>query len=288
MITGGAFAAWAFLLAGGLAIAASDWPAGGKSFLAWSAVGLLAVLGLLFAYWANSIRSLAYTIDRHAIIISWGPHRHVIPIASIQRLVPGRTLDEARVQGLNWWGCHIGVAFVRRIGTTFVYSTHSSPDEIVYIVTNDEAFALTVLDQAAFAEEVQARAAMGPASAAHAIAATTGLAAWSFWEDRVAVAMAALLVVATALPAAYLSWQYPGLPPVIQLDFPALDGVVRVGNKRELLEIVWLGLGVGAANLGLGLATHQWERAASVWLLASGAMIQGVLLLAAMVAVRQA
>ena len=72
------------------------------------------------------------------------------------------------MQGLNWWGCHVGHADVKRLGYTLFYSTHSSPDELLYIHTTQESYALTVLDQAWFAEEVQARAGHGRGRAPHA------------------------------------------------------------------------------------------------------------------------
>jgi hypothetical protein len=293
MIAGGGFAAWATVLGVLLILVAVGAPASFKTFLAWALA--LALLGLagLFAYWTNAVRTMAYVIERNALTVSWGAHHHVIPIAGIQRLVPGRTLDLARVKGLNWWGCHVGEAEVNRIGHTYVYSTHSTPDEILYIVTDAGAFAFTVVDQAAFAEEVQARAALGPVRAAPtrgpgtAGMTATGIAALSFWGDRVALGAAAALVLVTALVAGYLSWKYPGLPDVIQLNFPALGGLVRVGNKTELIRIVYLAVGIMAANLALGVIAHPWERAASIWFLASGTLVQGVLLAAAIVAVQR-
>jgi hypothetical protein len=208
----------------------------------------------------------------------------VIPIETILRMVPGRTIDEPRISGLNWWGCHIGTADAKRIGYTIFYSTHHHPEELLYIHTTQESYALTVLDQAAFAEEVQARAALGPLTDHVQRSAASGVAAFPFWRDRVAIGAAGLSALVTAALCGYVFLRYPGLPDVIQLNFPSLGGVVRVGDKSELLKLAYLGAGILGVNSVLGVLVHARERAAGLWLLASTGMLQLVLFSAAVVA----
>ncbi len=284
VIVGGGLAVWAFVFAGLALQAGIGAEAEFKTFLAWLVAAVLVVLGLLFANWAYALWVLAYIIDRETLTIRWGFREVVIPIDTIQRMVPGRTLDEARVEGLNWWGCHVGSADVKRIGYTLFYSTHGSPDELLYIVTTEESYALTVLDQAMFAEEVQARAALAPVLTHHQRSAATGIAAFPFWRDRVAIAAAALSAIACAVLTGYVYTRYPGLPSVIQLNFPALNGVVTVGDKSQLLRIAYLGGGIFAVNAVLGVLIHARDRAAGLWLLTSGGMLQVVLLGAAILA----
>ena len=73
--------------------------------------------------------------------------------------------------------------------------------------------------------------------------------------------MAAVAIVATAVVCGYVSWQYPGLPEVIQINFPDLGGIVRIGNKSELLHIAY----VGAAILGLNLVVGYAGQIAIGW-----------------------
>lgn len=287
VIVGGGFAAWAAafaLLAANIAIGA---PADFKAFLAWLAAAALALLALVFGNWTFSLFTLAYLIDRDTLTIRWGFRRVVIPIEAVQRMVPGRTLDEAHVRGLNWWGCHVGGADVKRVGFTLFYSTHSSPDELLYVVTTDESYALTVLDQAAFAEEIQARASLGAVERYVQRSAATGIAAFPFWRDRIAIGAAAASAAVCVLLFGYIYARYPDLPRVIELSFPALGGVVRVGDKAELLRIAYLGVGVLALNFVLGVLIHSRERAAGLWLLASSGMLQAVLLAAAVLAIER-
>lgn len=284
VIAGGALAVWALVFAGLSANVALGSPAEFKTFLAWLMAGLLVLMGLLFANWAYAVSTMAYIIDRDALTIRWGFRQVVIPIDTIQRMVPGRTLDEPKIDGLNWWGCHVGSADVKRMGYTLFYSTHSSPDELLYVVTTEESYALTVLDQALFAEEVQSRVALGTVLAHHQRSGATGIAAFPFWRDRVAIVAAALAGLGCAVLCGYVYASYPALPSVIQISFPSLNGVVTVGDKSELLKIAYVGVGIFAANSALGVLVHARDRASGLWLLASGGMLQAVLLAAAILA----
>ncbi len=288
VIVGGGLTAWAAIFSGIAARTAANGAPEFKTFLAILVAGILALITAIFANWTFSLWRLVYTVDRDTLTIRWGLREVVIPIDTIQRMVPGRTLDEARVKGVNWWGCHVGAAEVKRIGYTLFYSTHSSPDELLFIVTNDESYALTVLDQAAFAEEIQARAALGPVEEHVQRSTAFGLAALPFWRDRIALSATAAGVLCCALLCGYVFARYPDLPSVVQLSFPALGGVVRVGDKSELLRIAYLGAGILGVNVLLGVVVHTRERAAGLWLLTSSGMLQLVLLGAAVLAFHRA
>jgi hypothetical protein len=289
VIIGAGFSAWAFV-ASILAFAAvSGAEAELKTFVGWMIAAFAGVLGLIFLNWTYSVWSLTYILDDEALTIRWGFRRVIIPIETIQRMVPGRTLDEPRIEGLNWWGCHVGSADVKRLGFTLFYSTHSAPEELLYVVTTDESYGLTIVNQAAFAEEIQGRAIIGATAGAYPQrSAATGIAAIPFWRDHVALVALALSTLATMLLCGYVYSQYPGLPNVVRLTFPDLGGVVRVGDKGELLHIAWLGAAILGLNGLLGIAFHARERAAGLWLIASGGMLQLVLLAAAITAFERA
>jgi len=257
-----------------------------KTFLAWFAAAVLFIVAGGFFYWTISLASLRYVIGDGALTIVWGARRVIIPVNSIQRIVPGRTLEEPRVSGLNWWGCHIGSAEVKRVGFTLFYSTHGTPDELLYLVTTDESYALTVHDQAAFAEQVQGRVSVALAAPTVQRSEATGIASLPVWRDRAAITALVVSAVMTAALWAYLFWVYPGLPSVLQLSFPDPGAVVRVGSRSALLAPAYLGAGILAVNTAVGIAIHARERAAGLWLLASGGLLQGVLLAAAIIAVQ--
>lgn len=255
-----------------------------KTLLAWVVCAALALLAATFVNWAYGVFSLAYVVERDSLVIRWGFRRVVIPLDSVLRMVPGRTMDQSRIHGLNWWGCHIGHADVQRIGYTLFYSTHRAPEQLLYIHTTQESYALTILDQARFAEELQSRAALSPVEEAHPQRSTaTGLAALPFWRDGHAISAAALSALACLALCGFVFLRYPGLPDLVQLNFPYSGGIVRIGDREELLKLAYLGIAIQVTNLVVGVAVHSRERAAGLWLLAAGSMLQ-VLILAAAVA----
>ena len=289
VIVGAGFTAWAFVASALAFSVVAGAEVELKTFMGWLVGAALGLLGLVFLNWTFSVWSLAYVLDDQALTIRWGFRRVIIPIDTIQRMVPGRTLDAPHVSGLNWWGCHVGSADVKRLGFTIFYSTHSAPEELLYVVTTDESYGLTVEDQAAFAEQIQGRAVIGATSGMlPQRSSATGLAALPFWRDRVAIMALALSALSCVLMVGYIYAEYPGLSNVVRLSFPDLGGVVRVGDKSELLHIAWLGAGIFVLNAVLGILFHARERAAGLWLIASGGLLQLVLLAAAITAFERA
>lgn len=288
VIVGGAFALWAaFLCVVALTVAVGASPEL-KTLAAWCLAGVAGLIALAFAYWTYALASLAYVVEDQRLVIRWGFRQFVIPIDNIQRMVPGRTLDVAHVRGLNWWGCHVGVADVGRIGRTAFFSTHSTPAELLYVVTAGGAYALTVTDQAAFAEEIQSRAGLGPVRPSLQRSYVTGLGALPFWHDRLAIWTTVFSGATLLVMVAYVFARYPGLPDVVQISYPDFGGVVRIGDKSELLRIAYVGLGIAGINLALGVALHAYERATGIWLIASSGLLQLVLLGAAVGAFERA
>lgn len=288
IIVGGAFAAWAAFLAVVAVSVAVGAPPELKTLAAWCLAGVAGLIAVAFAYWTYALVTLAYVVEDQRLVIRWGFRRFVVPIDNIQRMVPGRTLDVAHVKGLNWWGCHVGMAEVGRIGRTVFFSTHSTPSELLYVVTVGGAYALTVTDQAAFAEEVQSRAGLGPVRPSLQRSQVTGLGALPFWHDRVALWAAGLSIISMVAMVAYVFARYPGLPDVVQISYPDFGGVVRIGDKSELLRIAYVGLGIAGVNLAVGVVLHAYERATGIWLMASSGMLQLVLLGAAIAAFERA
>lgn len=288
VIVGSAITAWAALFGVALAILAAGGPTEFKTFLAWAAAVVLFVVAAIFANWTYALASLRYTIDNDVLAIHWGFRDVAVPIRSLQQLIPGRTVELPHVRGLRWWGCHIGSAETPRVGYTLFYSTHTRPDDLIYLVTDDETYALTILEQAWFAEEIQARVDLAPIESSPQQVTTAGIAALPFWQDRVAIGTLLVSALCCAVLCGYVYANYPGLSPIVRLQFPDLGGVIRVGDRSELLHMAWLGAGVLAVNAVSGIVIHARERAAGLWLVASGGMLQLLLLAAAITAFARA
>jgi len=284
-LVGGGIAAWCFALTIALVARGLSQDVSLGIISLYIVASIFFLLGLLFAYWTYSLGTLRYVIDRNALTIVWGDIRQLVPMSQIERLVPGRELSNPQVSGVSWMGHHVGRAQVEGgIGDTLFYSTHRSPDDLLYVVTAGQSYAVSVEDEVSFAEAVQAQQRLGSLVAVPQTPDRLYLAAQPFWEDRIAQTLALAAAAVFFAMFAYVYHQYPGLSQSIELSFPQLDGVTRVGSKSELLKLPMTGIGLLAVNLALGFIAHSWERMVGYVLLLAAIGAEGILLAAAIIA----
>ena len=258
---------------------------GMQQFAPLVAGGLFVCLALLFAYWTWGCASLRYLVDRNALDIRWGGIHQVIPLANIERLVPGEETDSPQIEGVNWVGHHVGRAQVQQIGDVLFYSAHRTPGEVLYVQTPTEIYGISVPDPVFFAQTVQSNQSRGPLVEQKQVVHRWGPAALTFWVDRVAMVLALLGIGAFLGVLGYVLDTYPDLPQIVGLRFPSLGVLERTAEKSELLEIPRSAFALLAMNLGLAILLHSWERMVSYVLLLAGIGAQVVLLVAAIVAV---
>jgi hypothetical protein len=242
-------------------------------------------IGVLFAYWTYSLGTLRYALDRNTLTITWGDIRQLVPISQIERLVPGRELPNPHIAGVSWLGHHVGEANIEGgIGDTLFYSTHRAPDDLLYVVTPSQSYAISVDDEVAFAEAVQAQQRLGSLVASPQAPDRLYLAAQPFWEDRNALVLSGIALATFFAMFSYVFQQYPDLPNSIALSFPELNGVTRVGSKDELLKLPATGMVLLLLNLALGFIAHSWERMVGYVLLFATVCAQAILLAGAIIA----
>ena len=287
LLVGSVLAAWSAAVGGLLLNAALTAGPGLAQLAAYGGGALAAALAVLFAYWCYGLATLAYRVDRNGLVIEFGTTRQVIPLDAIERLVPERSLDAGpRVRGISWPGFHVGRAELDRIGEVLVYSAHQSPEQLLYVMTTERTYALSVEDPARFAEEIQRRQRLGPTAAVAHRVERWGIPAHSIWHDR-----RALLLLAVALAAALAMWaqvaaRYPDLPPTLDIAFPpgADAGHVTVVERSALLDLPRVATALLAVNLALGALAHGRTRAAAYVLFLAAAGVQLALLAAFAVA----
>ena len=242
-------------------------------------------LGALYAYWTWGCRSLRYVVDRNSLSIRWGGLRQVVPLANIERLIPAGEGENPQIAGVNWIGHHVGRADDAELGEVLFYSTHRTLNEVLYVQTPTETYAVSPPDPVLFAQAVQANQARGPLFDQRQAVHRWGIAAQSFWLDPQARLLAVALIGAFVLVLGYVLEMYPGLADAVPLRFPSLAGIVRVSDKGALLDIPRSAAGFLALNLVLAVLLHSWERMVAYVLLLAGIAIQVTLLVAAAVAV---
>ncbi|OGO52556.1 MAG: hypothetical protein A2148_08690 [Chloroflexi bacterium RBG_16_68_14] len=286
-LIGGALTIWCFAFTGALLWRGLSQPIDLPAVGAYLAAAFFLGLGCLFGYWTYACLSLRYYLDRNGLTIHWGDIRQLIPMDRIERLVPGRELPPPKVSGVSWLGHHVGHGKVGELGDVLFYATHRTHEELLYVVTPIQSYAITVQDEVRFAEDLQGHQKLGQLVSLPQVAERMSLAAQPFWHDPLAQVLALASILATAVLLGYVYHQYPSLPESIPFAFPTLGGITRVDDKRELLSIPITGIGLLAVNLVLGFFLHAWERAVGYLLFLAAIGAQAILLAAAIITIQQ-
>ena len=157
-----------------------------------------------------------------------------------------------------------------------VYSTHQSPDQVLYVMTSHRTYAISVDDPARFAEEVQRRQELGPTATVTHRVERWGVAAQALWDDRPAQALIVLALVAAVAMWAQVVIRYPDLPATLELAFPPSGGasLASVVAREAILELPRAASALLVANLALGVLAHGWSRAAGYVLFLAAAGVQ--------------
>lgn len=283
-LVGGAAALGALALAASLLLKASGWPISFPQFLAYVSAGLLVLLALTFGVWTYGCLSLRYVLSRRGLVIACGPIKHFIPMKCVEGLVHGRGEDNPRMRGLAWWGLRIGRGEVAGLGEVLFYSTHRSPEELVYIRTPAAVYAISPQAPARFAAELQ-RFQRSAHSEGTPSVQRAWVAAHPLWADRTAQALVAVGLALNLALWGYIFTVYPGLSPQITLEFPPLGDITSLEPRQELFKIPATALALLAVNLGVGLAFQWRERAAAYLVLSASVFFQLLFWVAAGIAV---
>ncbi len=278
------------LIAAGLALAlvakVTTWPVSATQFAAIVAAIVLFALAGLFAFWGYACYNLHYVLDSRGLTIVWGTLRHFIPMERIEGLSAGRGEDRPQLWGLSWPGLHVGRAWLEHREALF-YSTHSSPEEIVYVRTAAVTYAVSPQDPPRFIDEVERfKQAARPGGVESVQRDVIG--GHPIWADRVAQWLALAGIVINLALWGYIFAVYPDLNETITIEFPPLGEITDVHSRSEILKIPAAALVVLAINLIASLGFQWRERAASYLLLTGSVFLQLLFWVSAGIAVANA
>lgn len=291
-LVGAAASAVALALAAALLVKSAGWPISFPQFLAYLGAGSLVTLAALFAFWAYGCLSLRYTLERAGLTIIWGPVRHFVAIDRIQKLTVGRGELKPRAGGLGWWGYHIGrghvespaLSEIERVGRVLFFSTHRSPEDLVYVQTADATYALSPQDPARFVAQTQRLQKAGQPDARPYVQRAI-LAAHPIWADRIAQALALSAILLNLVLWGFLFAVYPDLNNEITIEFPPIGDIATLEHRHDIFKIPGTATAFLAVNILAGLG-FQWSERAAAFLLLSGAVFfQALFCLAAAVAI---
>jgi hypothetical protein len=237
------------------------------SLLTLGSLLLLALLG----YWLYGLAFSSFHVDRNALVIRWGATTQVVPMASVTGVVSGGQAKRINCfRGALWPGLRVGYGEVAEIGPTLFFAT-GPLDKQVILTTSALAYALSPADAEAFVRVVRQRLSMGPTQSVEQVSHQSAFFTWSFWNDRLGLA---LLVSALALLIAlfgYIALRYPALAELQPLHFSAAGQPDRWGTRLQVFTLPFIGLLALVANGGLGFLFYGRERPAA-YLLWSGAI----------------
>lgn len=287
LLVGSVLALWAT----GVAILLFDFGVqsgiGVVGFLAYAGAAGAAVLAAMFGYWSYALWTLAYELDRNALVVTWGLAQQVIPLHAIDRLVPGTEVDDAPVRGVTWWGCYVGRAETEAFGPVLHYSTAHVPDQVLYVVAGQRTYALTVEDPANFARQVVIRQQLGPTAEVAHHARHIEFDMLSIIGDRVALWLAALAVAAGTAVWVQIALRYGSLPETFHASFPPgrAAPIGELAGPSSILEAPQAATAILVTGLIAAVILHRWERVASRLVLGTAAFLQALFVAATAIAI---
>ncbi|MCA9846808.1 MAG: PH domain-containing protein [Dehalococcoidia bacterium] len=276
LLMGVVLAAWAFGIA--IVLLTFGW---GRPFdlvtaIAYIGAAISVGVGLMFSYWCYALATMWYALDRNGLVIHWGVLSQVVPLDAIERLVPGTSAGVPRVGGVTWMGYHVGRGYIDRIGDVLFYSTHQSPEQVLYVMTSSQNYAISVPDPAAFAREIQVRQDLGATAQVEHHVERTLPALQGFWTDRTGMMLAGIAGLFGALVWLVVAFRYNSLPESFELYFPPSRSspLVELVGRDAVLELPQTASMLLIANLVLGVLLYAWDRVAGYALFMAGAAIQ--------------
>lgn len=276
MAFGGAIALVLLVIAGVALERVAHQPPTVASLLGGAGALLLLGAASFFTYWAHACSSMRYSIQDGALVVECGAIRQVVPLHLIKDVRKGYTADPGGIRGLSWPGFHVGWANVEGMGVVRFYSTHRHHDQLVYLVLDSGAFAVSV-------KEDQIRQEIAHAGATRL--QKPQVFCWpllnaAVWADRRLFLVMAIALGLNVVMLIYAFAQFPGLPELMPVHFTPFGTVDRIGYRSEVLRVPFFALALWAIDSTLALALYGLERLAAYLCVATGLVVQICFLLA--------
>lgn len=239
-------------------------------------VGVLFVLGLigLALYWTLVAFRLHYHLNRNGLAIQWGLAQVLIPLESIQQIVPGKTLSTSpKFRGLNLAGLRFGWGELAEYGQLKFLATAALAESLL-VVTPQQTYVISPQHPDHFLQAWQARQALGPTQQW-----TSGLRrSWPFNYPLLADPLTWWLIGLGALAClallGYLALIFSELPRSLPIHFNAFGLADRIADKSALFTLPFAGAAVLLVNTVLGGLVYRWEKVAAYLLWGSAIAMQ--------------
>ena len=233
-------------------------------------VGSLLVL-ILLGYWLYGLLWSGYHVDRNAVVIRWGATTQVVPMENVTAVLSGDQVKGiTSFRGPRWPGLRVGYGEIEEIGPTLFFTSGSARRQVV-LTTPALAYVLSPAAPKAFMETLRQRLSMGPTQSVEQVSRQPALFTWSFWSDRVGLALLVSALVLLVALFGYIALRYPSLADLQPLHFDSAGQPDRWGTRAQVFTLPFIGLLALIANGGLGFLLYERQRPAA-YLLWSGAI----------------
>lgn len=236
----------------------ADWPVSGALF-----AELLAFLGLLllagsFAYRLAAALTLAYSVDRNGLYISWLGNRAVVPLHRIESVDSGVRVRPTLGGLLRSVGYLHGQVSMGEGRVVHRFTTVPLGQALV-LHTAADSYAISPQDVDAFVQDLEQRRRLGVVQELAAGVEAGRTFSYAFWDNptvRRALALALLLNLALL---GWLMTIYPGLPPLLDMRADATGAAAALAPRHQILFLPLAAAVLGLINLGLGLSFYRRE-----------------------------
>jgi hypothetical protein len=212
----------------------------------------------LILYGLAGLSSASYTVDRNAIVISWGTAVQVIPVPNVDGIIQGMDLGRVtRFRGLRWPGCWIGRGRIEGVGAVQFYCTTRVERQLV-IKTAAGAYAISPRNPDRFMDLFATQRAMGISEQVEQMSAEPRILQQGFLPDRVAGLLLATGGILNLALYFFLTMQWDRLPYTLPLHFDAAGVPDRIDTSSQLLTLVALGTAAWLVNGILGTVIYRW------------------------------
>jgi hypothetical protein len=249
----------------------------------WLLVTLIALAIVL--NWALIFLKLKYHLNRNGLVIQWGLAQHLIPMATIEKIMPGTQLTTPLVfRGITLAGLYLGQGTSAELGPVKFHTTVSVADSLL-VVTKACTYVISPHQSQQFCTAWQLRQSLGPTQEW-----ALGLRkSWPFnthlFNDRIVawlLGLAAVICLALFSHLALLSPEVPHL----SLTLAEFDRPLDHLNPAGLLILPLAGALILGVNTLLGSYIYYREKMAA-YLLWSGTIAVQLALWTALISLTQ-
>lgn len=221
------------------------------------------------------IVKMEYWLDRNAVTIYTPLARQIIPIAAIERIIPGHLAQGRSQRWLNWPSPYRWTESPSGRAPFSMQATRPLADCLILDTGQDGAFAISPTDGEAFITALQERRSLGSTRVFSVHKENVSFCATGLGQSRLGTSLLAIGALGMILLFGLLTVQYPTLPDMLAFHYNRQGNPDLIQQKSFLFLIPVIGLLTWLINglWGLWLACQsESKQPVSAYLLWGGAV----------------